>query len=194
MKKESLQLGLGMVCAVLFIAVFANRSEAHYVPTLSGWVYHSLECNIVLKSIPKQGVGGLVTCSLPATEATVFCANPNGHFRSGKASLQPISGSQPIPPDAGVSKGGKGTYTATVNVFDPVLSDFQFACPGQGDWTVLAVVITSFTGNIIVTDAEGDIASQVVASCLAPEEFQTSPPPPNTSFQYICNVLSQHLS
>jgi hypothetical protein len=193
MKKEWLQLGLGMVCAVLFIAVFATRSQAHYVPTLSGWTYHSLACTIVLKSIPKQGVGGVIECSLPATTATVFCQNPGGFSFAGKAAIPSLSSQEPIPGDAGgATKSGKGTYTATLNVFDPVLSDFQFACPGQGDWQVVAVVITAFEGHIIVKDAEGDIASQVTANCEIPPQFRDSVPEPGT--QYICNVIAQHVS
>jgi hypothetical protein len=149
-----------MACALLFIAVFANRSQAHYVYSFSGWTYHSLGCHIVLKSIPKQGVGGLIVCSLPATTATVFCANPAGHFQAGSASVQPISAQEPIPVDAGASKSGKGTYTAIIeNVFPLDLSVFQGACPGQGDWTVVAVVIQDFEGHITVFDAEGDIAT-----------------------------------
>jgi hypothetical protein len=148
----------------------------------------------VLKSIPKQGVGGVIECSLPATTATVFCANPAGHFQSGQASIQPISAQQPIPGDAGgASKSGKGTYTATLNVFDPPdLSVFQSACPGQGDWTVVAVVIQDFEGHITVIDAEGDIASQVTANCSIPPQFRDKIP--DSGVQYICNVISLHMS
>jgi hypothetical protein len=191
MKKQSVILGVA--CAGFLLAVLANRSDAHWVPTLSGWSYHSLACTIVLKSIPKQGVGGSIECSLPGTVATVFCENPGGFRFAGKAAISSISSQEPIPGDAGgASKSGKGTYTATLNVFDPVLSEFQFACPGQGDWRVVAVVITTFEGHIIVRDAEGDIASQVVANCEIPPQFQNSIPPAGT--QYICNVLAEHVS
>jgi hypothetical protein len=95
--------------------------------------------------------------------------------------------------DAGASKSGKGTYTAIIeNVFPLDLSVFQGACPGQGDWTVVAVVIQDFEGHITVFDAEGDIATQVTATCSIPPEFRDKIPDPGT--EYVCIVKSLHVS
>jgi hypothetical protein len=147
----------------------AVPAQAHYVYTLSGWLYHTLDCQISLKQVPNQDTKpGSVTCEiLPTTQATVWCSTPGvQHFVAGQASVGPLTVTIGLIP-AGISKKG-GIGTATVSVLtDEDLPDFIDACPNRY-WTVEAVVLETFDTTITVKDDTGAIATTVSTSCTNP--------------------------
>lgn len=64
--------------------------QAHYVYSLSGWVYHSVDCSITVKQLPNQTTHpGTVVCSVaPAGSLVrVWCANPAGYVFAGQAAV-----------------------------------------------------------------------------------------------------------
>lgn len=182
---------LGLLGAGLY--ALATASHAHYVPTLSGWAYHSIACMIAMRQVPSQDqLPGTVTCSItPTANAVVYCAVPGNNYTfAGAAAIQPTSVTQSLA-DAGIQKAGGGTYVATVLGFNPVLSDYVSACPNN-NWTVVAVVLEQFDSSIVVRDVSGVVASQVTASCvIAPESQGTIPA---SGAQYVCNVTMQHVN
>src|SRR5688572_7036087 len=115
------RLILGLA-ATAFLGI-AGPSQAHWFPTSSGWVYHSISCTLVMKKGGDTPAGGTVSCTIqPTSMATVYCAVPGNDFTfAGAAAIQPIAVTGSLADSNVVSSGGN-IYTANILAFNPVLS------------------------------------------------------------------------
>jgi len=170
-------------------------ADAHYVYTLSGWIYHSVDCSISLKQLPNQtNHPGTVVCSVsPAgSQVAVWCANPAGYVFAGKAAVGSQSIAQsPISSSLTKQNGTASVTVATFKYTDAELQQFVGSCPNP-NWHVVAVVVESFSSAIDVYDDTGALATHVVGTCALPPQYAGTIPPLNTA--YVCTVQATHVS
>jgi hypothetical protein len=181
------------------MAGLAAPVQAHYVYTFSGWLYHSVECTVGVKSVPNPGTNpAKVFCDVVPTQATVWCANPNGYVFAGSAAVAPVTGSTDLT-SAHITDKKRGIATVPVTTFDLTFGDLQAYvsyCPNT-NWTVQRLVIEKFDSTIEVYDCGKDLscstptlATVVNATCtLPPDKIGTIPPDDQA---YDCAVTSSH--
>lgn len=191
-------------CAIVALfctamAGIAGTAQAHYVYTFSGWIYHSVECTVGLKSLPNPSTNpAKVECEVVPTQATVWCKNPNGYVYAGQAGVAPIVGSTDVV-DSHILDKKRGIATVPVPTFDLTQQELQAYvpyCPNP-NWSVDGLVIEKFTSTIEVYDCGKDtscstatLATTVLASCTLPPDKIGTIPPANQA--YDCNVTSVH--
>jgi len=174
------------------LAGFAGPADAHYVYTLSGWLYHSVGCSVTVKNLPNQTQNpGAVACSVTPISARVWCENPQGHFQSGQAAIGTTTVIVDPAPFGPLNKKN-GTATATVETFvldHDQLQAYVDACPNP-NWGVVAVVIERFDSTIEIFDSNDVLATRVkgIGCHLPANVIGTFPIAPNTPYE--CPVVN----
>lgn len=144
------RIGIVALAAMAYIALAAvDDTDAHWTIKDGKLVYHSLDCESVIKDWDPTLVGQGV-CSTTATATEIRCYNPNGQYNDQGTSFNPI----PFEPVSGpvqldtIKKKGKSTQAAghlrlEVLTDDEVsslgLTWAQAGCPNS-NWTVRALL------------------------------------------------------
>src|SRR5215475_757680 len=88
-----------------------RTAEAHWVPTLAGWAWHSVRCTVELRQVPN--LHALTECKVTTAIVESLCVNSGGN-------LQPQGVSQAPMVEVGVEPSEnfvmKNKNTAIVNV------------------------------------------------------------------------------
>jgi hypothetical protein len=158
-------------------------AEAHYVPTFSGWAWHSVLCSVDLKSVPSPDAHpAVVTCEVITLQIESLCAVPgNDNLVSGSSGLQVVLvGETPLSQgNITDKKKGKAHVDVVVGSPDglpndpPLDNDF---CVNP-NWTNIANLIRSFKSQIKTFKCLSDectstlLVSTVEAQCTLPPEF-----------------------
>jgi hypothetical protein len=166
-------LGTGMIGML-------KTAEAHWIPTLSGWAYHSVRCTVELRQVPK--LKAVTVCAV--TDATVesLCVNNGGNLQPQGVSQAPVVEVDETPSTDFVVKN-KNTAIVNVDVGtsdgkpnDPPL-DSSF-CENP-NWTNVANLIRSFDSEITTYKCLDDLCEnrlevstvETVEPCTLPAEF-----------------------
>jgi hypothetical protein len=157
-----------------------RTAEAHWVPTLSGWAWHSIRCKVELKQVPN--LKAVTECEV--TEATVesLCVNKGGNLQPQGESQAPVVMIGLTPSEDFVIKN-KNTAIVNVDVGtpdgkpnDPPLDSSFCANP---NWTNVANLIRSFHSAINTYKCLDDLCeNRLLVStvetgepCTLPAEF-----------------------
>ncbi len=160
-------------------------AEAHYVPTLSGWKWHSVQCSVDMKGVPNPTTNpATVECVAETAIVESVCVNPNGHFGFG-SSTNPVTliGIVPIgEEDITNKKKGIAHVEVIIGTADGQLNDppLDSSFCANDNWTNVANLIRSFTTAINVFKClDGDACQQlqlvstvgVPGACTLPAQF-----------------------
>ena len=147
---------LSLIASIVAVLAMAGTAQAHYLYTFSGWIYHSVGCDIIVKQLPSQkNNAGSLVCDVTGN-VTVYCANPNGYTFAGNAGIITASGTGAILPDTFTKTKGQGFGSVTIFKKE----DFIAFCP-NANWSVSAVVVDDFSGTMKVYDGNGVLAPTV---------------------------------
>lgn len=175
-----------VMIAVLGISLIGmlGTAEAHYVPTFSGWAWHSVECSVDLKSVPNpDAVPAVVECVVVTSVVESLCVNNGGNLQPQGNSHAPvtITGTTEITPtDITNKKKGIAHVKLTVGTGDGVANDPPLDSDfcANPNWTNVANLIRSFAPQINTFKCLDDactnllLVSTVVAEeCTLPPEF-----------------------
>lgn len=158
-----------------------ETAEAHWVPTLSGWAYHSVDCFIELKSVPNPAaVPAVVECVVFTTVVESLCVNNGGNIQPQGTSHAPVtltSTTEITPENITDKKKGKAQVNVIVGSGDglpndpPLSSDF---CVNP-NWTNVANIIREFVPNINTYKCLDDLCTNLLLVSTAEAEKCTLP-------------------
>jgi hypothetical protein len=155
----------------------APTAEAHWLPTLSGWAYHSVRCTVELRQVPK--LKAVTECKVTTATVESLCVNNGGNLQPQGASQAPVE-------TVGLTSNKnfvlKNKNTAIVNVDvgtpdakpnDPPLDSSFCANP---TWTNVANLIRAFHSEINTYKCLDDLcASRLQVSTVETGEPCTLP-------------------
>jgi hypothetical protein len=189
----SRRIGIVALVVMALIAVAAVEADAHWTIVSGKLVYHSLDCQSIIKDWDPslEGVG---VCNTTATTTELRCYNPSGFYNDQGTSFNPIvfppvEGS--VEPDK-VTKKGKssqaaGHLTATVlenaDVPSLGLSWDEAGCPNS-NWTVRAILRQA----ILVVDVYQCV---VAGSGCSPLDTNTTDETKTYTATYTCTLPAE---
>jgi hypothetical protein len=187
-----------------------RTAEAHYIPTLSGWAWHSVECIVDLKSVPSPTTHPALTeCVVNTALVEVLCRNPASHeVAPGRSARRVTLVTQEQLEEGNITNKKKGLAHVEVTVSDEPLLNPEF-CVNR-NWIPIDVLIREMAAEINTYECTGpagnecgdgflNLASTVTANCVLPAEinFDDYPdnlPPEGTDVQYECtNKVTEHV-
>lgn len=168
-------------------AILGTEAKAHYVPTLSGWGWHSVQCNVDLKGVPNPSTKpAVVECVVSTALVEILCQNPAGHdVQPGQPAIQMTLIAQHQIEDKNITDKKKGKAHVEVLVPDDSLLKSEFCV--NPNWIPIDVLIREMTAQINTYECVGPAgapcsvlrrASIVQAECALPAEFNFGNLPP----------------
>jgi hypothetical protein len=225
-QKEDVMLKRFVMIGLLGISMIGmlRTAEAHWVPTLAGWAWHSVRCTVELQQVPK--LNAVTECVVTEAIVESLCVNNGGNIQPQGESQAPV---QLVGDTASKGFVVKNKNTAIVNVDvgtpdgkpnDPPL-DSSF-CENP-NWTNVANLIRSFHSEINTYKCLDDLCEppngrllvstvETVEPCMLPAEFnldgfdigsdpfepdedEVCPNCPTPGTAYVCpNPVSTHVN
>jgi hypothetical protein len=149
-QKEDVMLKRFVMIGLLGISVsgMLRTAEAHWVPTLSGWAYHSVRCTVELHQVPNQNA--ITECVITAVVESL-CVNNGGNLQPQGVSQAPVV-TVGVTPNTNFVMKDQGEAIVNVDVGtpdglpnDPPLNSSFCA---NRKWTNVANLIRSFHSEI----------------------------------------------
>jgi hypothetical protein len=200
-----------------------RTAEAHWVPTLAGWAWHSVRCTVELSQVPN--LKALTECVVTTATVESLCVNNGGNLQPQGESQAPVVTVGTTPSTNFVMKD-RGTAIVNVDVGTP---DFKPNDPplnssfcANRNWTNVANLTRSFHSEINTYKCLNNactnrlLVSKVeVEECTLPAEFNLDdydigsdpfnpiddtcpncpPPPPAPETAYDCpNPVFTHVN
>jgi hypothetical protein len=126
-----------------------RTAEAHWVPTLAGWAWHSIRCTVELHQVPN--LQALTECKVTTATVESLCVNQGGNLQPQGESQAPVV-QIGVEPSEGFVMKNKNTAIVNVDVGTP---DFKPNDPplnssfcANRNWTNVANLIRSFHSEI----------------------------------------------
>jgi hypothetical protein len=201
---------IGVLAGVLALGPLAFKAEPHYIIISGALIYHSIDCQAVLKEVLDTTTNpALGVCSVVGTVIETECANPNGKIVRGTASYPKAFSPVAAEVTQDLTKKGKAAQAAghlkvPVIPWDPDLGEVTLGLTDQeagcnNNWSVTKALLRAADVTIDVYPCgaecdQSDIndanrASTALVTCILPEEY-TLDNLPTAGVKMTCALMS----
>lgn len=183
--------------AVGLVSVWSLSASAHYTIIAGKMVYHSLQCDAVLKSVPNPDAHpGELECVASTALIEVLCENPTNHqVAPGQSATQVVLVGEKQIDQSDITDKVRGKANVSVVLPDDSLLKPEFCV--NSNWNPIDVIVRATSATLKAYKCEGPdadpcsekiLTSTLEMNCALPagygfDNYPLNLPPPGTPYE-----------